>query len=175
MRPSWERRGPIRVFHSNASQTSLFLGAGVAADERPIEKISDPNRERNDAERGSRPDVTIRLDARNQSKSSDVAEGAADQQDARTAGTRRLVQFGLHRNVDSAGNRREPLFAAQLADAVIGVQRAEGDAHPQYHGHQSNQFSAHDVLLLSHLGADKARFVGGTAFTNEVRGASRKS
>src|ERR1700682_3257732 len=78
----------------------LARRARVAADERPIEKITDADRERNDAERGNRPDITIRLDARNQSESSDVTDGSADQQDSRAAGKRRLVQFRLHRNVD---------------------------------------------------------------------------
>src|SRR5256886_13285435 len=62
---------------------SLPLGMRLAADERPIEKISNADSKRNDADRGSRPDVTIRLDARNQAKSSDVAERAADEQEAR--------------------------------------------------------------------------------------------
>src|SRR5437660_8578462 len=101
--------------HGARGARIVLLGVGVAADERPIEKIPNADGERNDAERGSRPDVPIRLDARNQSESGDVTERAAHQQDTGTAGTRRLVQFRLHRNVDSAGNRREALFAAQLA------------------------------------------------------------
>src|SRR5216684_3146675 len=107
----------------------------------------------NYTERGDCPDVAVRLNAGDQSKSSDVAESAADEENARAAGTPRLVQFRLHRNVDSAGNRREALFAAQLADTVIGIQRAKGNTHPQNHGDQSNQFSAHGLLLLSLLGA----------------------
>src|SRR6267378_4198914 len=146
--PSRETRGLVRTFHSNAGQTSLFSGAGVAADERPIEKIANADRERDDAERGNSPDVAIRLDTRNQPERSDVAERPANEQDAGTAGTRRLVQFRLHRNVDSAGNRREPLFAAKFAHAVIRVKRTERDPHSQGHRHQSNQFSAHDLLLL---------------------------
>src|SRR6267143_1402138 len=133
--PSRETRGLVRTFHSNAGQTSLFSGAGVAADERPIEKIANADRERDDAERGNSPDVAIRLDTRNQPERSNVAERPANEQNAGTAGTRRLVQFRLHRNVDSAGNRREPLFTASLANPVIGIQRAEGNSHAQNHGH----------------------------------------
>src|SRR6267154_1193929 len=113
---------PIR-FLSNAD--SSFSRAGVAANERPIEKIADADREGNDAKRGSGPDVAVRLDAGNQSESGKVAERSANQQKAGAAGTRRLVQFRLHRNIDSAGNRRKPLFAAQFPDPVIGVERAE--------------------------------------------------
>src|SRR5258708_339459 len=85
-----------------------------------------------------------------------------------------LVQFGLQRNINSAGDRREALFAAQFADPVVGVQRAEGNAHPQNHGDQSNQFSAHNVLLLSLLGARQARFIGGTAFTKRYADRLKK-
>src|SRR6266446_5588667 len=102
----------------------MLSGAGVAANERPIEKIANAGCERDDAERGNCPDIAVSLNARNQPERSDVAERSANEQDAGAAGTRRLVQFRLHRDVDSAGNRREPLLAAQLADAVIGVQRA---------------------------------------------------
>src|SRR5258707_588826 len=124
--PSRETLGPIRAIHSNAGWTSLLSGAGVATDERPIEKIANADCERDDAERGNRPDIAIGLDARNYPEGSDIAERPADKQDAGTAGTRRLVQFRLHGNIHSAGNRREPLLAAQFADPVIGVQRAEG-------------------------------------------------
>src|SRR5439155_10999166 len=126
---------------------SLLSGAGVAANHGPVHEVAESNRKRNDAERGNGPDVAVRLDTGNQSKSRDVAERSADQQNAGAPRTRRLVQLRLHRNVDSAGNRREPLFASKLADPVIRVQCAEGDAHPQRHGYQSNQFSAHSVIL----------------------------
>src|SRR5713101_2667361 len=92
----------------NSRLTAPPLSASVAADHRPVHEVADADRKGNDAERGNRPDVTIRLDARDQPESSDVAECPADEQNAGTAGTRRLVQFRLHRNVDSAGNRREP-------------------------------------------------------------------
>src|SRR5882762_2994724 len=79
--------------------------------------------------------VTFGLIASIQAESDDVADGSADQQDSGAAGTRRLVQFRFHRNINSAGNGREPLFAAQLAHPEIGRQRAEGNSHPQNHGH----------------------------------------
>src|SRR2546421_7189294 len=115
------------ALHKNVKTDPLFIGtliplfssAGVAANERPIEKVADSDRERNNAERSGGPDVPVRLYAGNQSESSDVAKRPADQQNAGTARPRRLVQLRLHRNVDSAGNRREPLFAAQFADPVI--------------------------------------------------------
>src|SRR5712692_4767561 len=112
----------------------MVSSASVAPDERPIEKIADADREGDNAEGGDRPDVAIRLNAGNQSESCDIAECATDEQNSCTAGTRRLVQFRLHRNVNSASNGREPFLAAQLADPVISIQRAEGDSHPQNHG-----------------------------------------
>jgi len=57
--------------------------------------------------------------ARNQSESSDVPMAPLTSRIPARRGTRRLVQFRLHRNVDPAGNGREPLFAAQLAHPVI--------------------------------------------------------
>src|SRR3989442_8568328 len=119
----------------SADSWSVFSGSGVAADHRPVNEVTDSDRERDNAKGGSCPDVTIRLNTCNQSESSDVAECATYEQNASAAGTRRLVQLWLHRNVDSAGNRREAFFAAQLADPVVGIQRAEGDTHPQNHGH----------------------------------------
>src|SRR5438477_2396454 len=145
------------ALHKNVKTDPLFIGTliplfsspGVAADHGPVHEVAESNREGNDAERCNGPDVAVRLDAGNQSKSREVAKRPADQQNAGTARPRRLVQLRLHRNVDSARNRREPLFASKLADPVIRVQCAEGDTHPQRHGHQSNQFSAHSVILLS--------------------------
>src|SRR3981189_1755918 len=80
----------------------------VAPNHGPVNKVTDANREGNHADRGDRPNVAIRLDSRNQSKSSNVADGSADQQNASAPRTRRLVQFRLQRNVDSARNRRAP-------------------------------------------------------------------
>src|SRR5437667_1246416 len=145
------------ALHKNVKTDPLFIGTliplfsspGVAANHGPVHEVAESNRKRNDAERGNGPDVAVPLDTGNQSESSDVAERSADQQNAGAAGTRRLVQLRLHRNVDSAGNRCEPLFASKPADPVIRIKCAEGDTHPQRHGHQSNQFSAHSVILLS--------------------------
>src|SRR5260370_25717465 len=97
---------------------SVFSRAGVAEDERPIQKIADADSERNDAERCNRPDVAIRLDAGNQSEGSDVADGSADQQDAGAAGERRPGSFRLHRNGDAPGNRPRPRLAAPLAQSL---------------------------------------------------------
>src|SRR5258708_15199841 len=107
-----------------AAEFLLLSGASVTPDHGPVQEVADADRERNYAERGHRPDVAIRLNARNQSESSDVAECAADQQDAGTAGTPPPVQFMIQPNVNSPGHCREPCFATDFADPAIGVHRA---------------------------------------------------
>src|SRR5260370_12723489 len=44
----------------------------VATNHGPVNEVADTDRERNDAERGDCPNVTVRLNAGDQSKSSDV-------------------------------------------------------------------------------------------------------
>ena len=73
------------------------------------------------------------------------------------AGTRRLIQLRLHGNFGTARDGREALFAAQLSNAVIRVQGTKGDSHPQNHCHQSNQFSAHTLLLFPSMDAPRGR------------------
>src|SRR5260370_25103553 len=106
---------------------SVFSRAGVAEDERPIQKIADADSERNDAERCNRPDVAIRLDAGNQSEGSDVADGSADQQDAGAAGARRPGQFKLPPNVDPPGQLPPPPLSPQPAGPGKRIQRAPGE------------------------------------------------
>src|SRR5260370_19119675 len=118
-----------------AAEFLLLSGASVTPDHGPVQEVADADGKRNNAERSDCPDVAIRLNACNQSKSSNVAERAADEQDAGATGVSRLVQFRLQMDVDSASNRRKPFFATQFANPVIGIQRAEGDSHPQNHGH----------------------------------------
>src|SRR5258706_13322033 len=99
----------------------MLSGAGVAANERPIEKIANADCERDDAERGNCPDIAVSLNARNQPERSDVAERSANEQDAGAAGTPRPVQFRLHRDGGSPGNRRGPAPARALrAGAMSG-------------------------------------------------------
>src|SRR4029077_16111073 len=118
--------------------------------------------------------VTIRLNARDQSESGDEANRSADEQYAGAAGTRLLIQFRLHRDVHSASNCRLPLFAAEFANPVIGVQRAEGDSHSQSHSYQSDQFSAHDVLLLSSRRPKGAQVIGEPLSIGSTRSQPRK-
>src|SRR5207247_5557537 len=112
---------------------------------------------RNDAKHRSGPKSAIRLDLRNQSESDDVADGAADQQNACPAGTRRLIQLRLNGNFGTARDGREALFTTQLSNAVVRVQRTKGDSHTQNHCHQSDQFSAHPLLLLPSIDAPRGR------------------
>src|SRR5438046_1228187 len=78
----------------------------------------------------------------------DIADGAAHEQNARPARTRRLVQLGLNGNRGSPRDGGESLFAPQLANSVIGVKGAERNPHPQNDRHQSDQLSVHTLLLL---------------------------
>src|SRR2546429_1928898 len=88
------------ALHKNVKTDPLFIGTliplfsspGVAADHGPVHEVAESNRKRNDAERCNGPDVAVRLDAGNQSKSREVAKRSADQQNAGTAGPRRPVQ-----------------------------------------------------------------------------------
>src|SRR5260370_10847887 len=98
---------------------SVFSRAGVAEDERPIQKIADADSERNDAERCNRPDVAIRLDAGNQSEGSDVADGSADQQDAGAAARGTLGPYTPPRGVGGVRSTRGPLLARATAQSAL--------------------------------------------------------
>src|SRR5256886_17492286 len=100
------------ALHKNVKTDPLFIGTliplfsspGVAADHGPVHEVAESNRKRNDAERCNGPDVAVRLDAGNQSKSREVAKRSADQQNAGTAGTGRAGPSKVHPQVCFAGD-----------------------------------------------------------------------
>jgi hypothetical protein len=125
----------------------------IAAHQRRIKEISQPDREGNNAKGGRNPG--IRLDASDQPEGDAVAERACHQQDAQASGTGRLRELRLHGNTDAAGDGRQALFAAQLAHPVIGVQGGHGNAEYHDDRYDWNHVVAHNLLLLSRLGAHR--------------------
>src|SRR5690242_16284279 len=132
--------------HQQSAYT--VLRASVAVNHSPIHEIADANSQWNDAEGSDGPKIAIGLDLSDQAERQDEADGAADQQNTRAPGTRCLIQFRLHGNVHAAGNSGKTLFAPQLSNAVVRVQRAKGNTQRHDDRQQSDDISAHTLLLL---------------------------
>src|ERR1700731_1814345 len=97
---------------------SLAGGMEIAADQGGVQEIADADGEGDDAEGGGDPSVGFSLDLGDEAEGENVADGGADQQDARAAGTRGFGKLGDHGNACSSGDGGEALFRAQLAPAI---------------------------------------------------------
>src|ERR1700733_772273 len=118
----------------------------VAADKSRVEKESEADGEGNGAEGCGRPGVVF--DAGNQSEGDDVADGSGGKQDAGAARTGSLRKLGLHGDGDAAGYGGETFFGAQLAHAVVGVHRGDGNAERHDNCCEADEFSVHGGLLM---------------------------
>src|SRR5215467_1364 len=130
--PSWRRlRWPVRF----GLGAAILVGwMKVAANERPIEEVTETNSERNDAEAGGYPGFMLVLNLPDQAKRGHKAECTRYKQNTCTARTRRLRKLGLHRHIDAACDGRQPLFGAQPAHPVIQVHCAKGNAQSHDYG-----------------------------------------
>ncbi len=99
------------------------------------------------------------LDLRDQSEGHQETKPAAYEENTPAPRTRCLRKLWLQGNIDAAGDGREALFSTQLAHAVIGVHRAQGNAQAHNHSHQTDNCAVHFPLLsvLGRPGANRCR------------------
>src|SRR5712691_2129154 len=134
-------RGPEARAVSFVRTKKDLAGGVVAAHQRSVNEVADPDRRRNDSE--CRGNERIGFHAPDQREGQRVAKTSGNQEDSRAARTGHLRKLRLHGHGHSFGNRRQLFFRFQFADAVVGIAKRCWHAENQNHGNQTDHVSAH--------------------------------